>query len=374
MTPKQPQETLGGFSRALLQHRLRGTTVVPVPSPDWARQDSGPQPPHHNWLTRADYRLPNERFARYLDIPEQNLIDLVEQAALPLTRDQVVVVRPIGSISYARDHNGLDWDLVRDLDIWVYLSHRSLAGRHWRQLHCELQDRCYQEMKRSGLWVQQSSDTGNIFLKSETGRPRMVEVKVADVAWLAAGLRHAHRRRSHLFHTPRAAHFDSPRLEWAGYLPYENYFPSAAGEQTFAAAVGSLTSAQTNYGLLHTFGENVAEAYRNLAPARTARAIAQRRWFFRTGRKALKKELMLATLLGDETRRSEAVRGLQAMTTGIPMVDSRTGRREFLAARASSVQRLRLLDYPQLQRDAEAAVARSRDVERPSETVTSTAG
>ncbi|MCH9719266.1 MAG: hypothetical protein K0U60_05290 [Actinomycetia bacterium] len=374
MTPKQPQKILGGFSRALLQQRLRGTTVVPVPSPDWARQDSGPQPPHYNWLIRADYQLPNERFARYLDVPEHNLIDLVEQAALPLTRDQVVVVRPIGSISYARDHNGLDWDLVRDLDIWVYLSHRSLAGRHWRQLHRELQDRCYRTMKQHGLWVQQSSDTGNTFLKSETGRPRMVEVKVADVAWLTAGLRHAHRRRSHLFHTPRAAHFDSPRLEWAGYLPYENYFPSAAGEQTFAAAVGSLTIAQTNYGLLHAFGENLAEAYRNLAPARTVRAIAQRRWFFRTGRKALKKELMLATLLGDETRHSEAVRGLHAMTTGIPMVDSRTGRREFLAARASAVQRLRLLDYPQLRRDVEAAVARSLDVERASETVNSTAG
>ena len=374
MTPEQSQETIGGFSRALLKHRVRGTTVVPVPSSDWARQDSGVQPPHHNWLTRADYQLPNERFARYLDVIESNLVDLVEQAALPLTRDQVVVVRPIGSISYARDQNGLDWDLVRDLDIWVYLSHRSLAGRHWRQLHRELQDRCYQTMKQQGLWVQQSPQTGNIFLKSETGRPRMVELKVADVAWLAAGLRHAHRRRSHLFHTPRAAHFDSPRLEWAGYLPYENYFPSAAGEQTFAAAVGSLTIAQARYGLLHAFGENLAEAYRNLAPARTVRAIAQRRWFFRTGRKALKKELMLATLLADGSRRLEAVRGLQAMTTGIPMVDSRTGRREFLAARASAIQRLRLLDYPRLRRDAETAVACSLDVELASETVNSMAG
>ena len=373
MTPKQSQETLGGFSRALLRHRLRGTTVVPVPSPDWARQDSGPQPPHRNWLTRADYQLPNERFARYLNVPEHNLIDLVEQATLPLTRDQVVVVRPIGSISYARDHNGLDWDLVRDLDIWVYLSHRSLAGRHWRQLHRELQHRCYQEMKKHGLWVHQSPQTGNIFLKSETGRPRMVEVKVADLAWLAAGLRHAHRRRSHLFHTPRAAHFDSPRLEWAGYLPYENYFPSSAGEQMFAAAVGSLTIAQSKYGLLHTFGENLAEAHRNLSPARTVRAIAQRRWFFRTGRKSLKKELMLATLLGDEGRRSEAVQGLQVMTTGVPMVDSRTGRREFLAARASAVQRLRLVDYPQLRRDAETAVARSIDANQVPETVNSTA-
>ena len=357
MTLEQSPVTLRRFSRALLQKRLSGSSVVPVPSLDWARRSSPRLPPHDNWLTRTDYRLPNDQFARYLNVPDQNLIDLVEQAALPLTSDQVVVVRPIGSISYARDNDGVDWDLVRDIDIWIYVSSETIAGRHWRQLHHELQDRCYLTLKQQGLWVHQSSATGNIFLKSEGHRPRLLELKLADMDWLSAGLRHAHRRRSHLFHTPRAAHFDSPRLEWAGYVPYENYFPSAAGEEVFASKIGSIGTAETSYGLLHTFGENLAEAYRALAPAQTVRAMTQRRWFFRAGRKSLKKELMLSTLLGDESRRSAALRGLQTMKTGTPMVDSRVTRSEYLTERASAVERLRLVDYPRLRRRAEVAIA-----------------
>ena len=333
--------SLSRFGVSHAYTRMTGSSVVPVPGRAFIRANRPATiTAHHNSLQRSDYDLPNDRFARYLDATQQNMIDLIEAAARSLSVDDVCVVRPIGSLSYARDENGLDWDLVRDLDIWVFLTGSSIAGRPWLWLHRELQNRVFSAMQERGLWVHQSEVTGNVYLRDESRSSRLIELKIADTNWLRTGLRLAHRRRSHLLHRPRPAHFDSPRLEWAGYTPHENYFSSPEGERVFRSQITGIREAEMRYGTMHTYAENLAEGFRALSPTHLAGALNQRRLFFRYTRKALKKELMLTTMLGDEERRLGTVELLQQMLTGKPMVDSSGSRHRFLSERVAALHHL----------------------------------
>ena len=340
----QMEATGPSLSRFGLSHtyaRMTGAPVVPVPGPGYVRA-GGPATigSHRNSLQRSDYDLPDDRFARYLNISQQNLIDVIESAALPLSVDGVVVVRPLGSLTYARDVQGLDWDLVRDLDIWVLMTGRSIAGKSWLGLHRKLQDLTYQAFQERGLWVHQSEATGNVYLRDESGLRRMIELKIADLNWLKTGLIVSHRRRSHLLHRPRPAHFDSPRLEWASYTPHENYFVSHAGSDLFRSHITSIREVEMHYGRMHTYAENLAEGFRALSPSHLVGALNQRRLFFRYTRKALKKELMLKVMLGDEPGRRQTVELLQQMKTGQPMVESSSSRYEFIGERVAALRQL----------------------------------
>ena len=78
----QMEATGPSLSRFGLSHayaRMTGAPVVPVPGPGYVRA-GGPATigSHRNSLQRSDYALPNDRFARYLDTPQQNVIDVIE--------------------------------------------------------------------------------------------------------------------------------------------------------------------------------------------------------------------------------------------------------------------------------------------------------
>ena len=94
------------------------------------------------------------------------------------------------------------------------------------------------------------------------------------------------------------------------------------------------------YGTMHTYAENLAEGFRALSPTHLAGALNQRRLFFRYTRKALKKELMLRVMLGDEELRLSTVELLQQMVTGKPMVDSSGSRHRFLSERVAALHQL----------------------------------
>ena len=341
----------GSLTRYSIEHtRLRVTNapVLPVPG----ATALGPVPgrpstnlhPHRNWLPRAAFELPPERFSRYLDAPVPNLVDLVTTAARRVAADDIIIVRPIGSLAYARTtHDTLNtsWDVVRDLDIWVFLSSETIATAQWATLHQELLTHLHDVFTEHRVWSSRSDRTGYVYLRDQDANRRMVELKIADVAWLRQGLRRAHLRRANLLRTPRPAHFAEPRLEWAAHTPHENYFPTPAADGIFQDAITSIPRSEASYGQQHCFAENLAEAYRVLTPARLARATASQRHFYRYVRKVLKKQLLLAVMLGNERARSLAASELTMLSgPGSPGTD-REFRDAFLRSSVATLTQLR---------------------------------
>jgi hypothetical protein len=303
-------------------------------------------PVHRNWLAEHDFLLPNERFSRYLDTPSVNLLDVLQTAAQRLTNDGIVVIRPIGSCAYARIDGQLQWDLVRDLDIWIYVSPSTLEQGEWRQLHADMQQRVWEVLRERRVLSHRSRRTGYVYLREFDGRLRMVELKLADLSWLKAGLLRAHHRSPRLLRGPTAAHFEEPRLEWAGYTPYENYFPARAAEGAWQQNLDDITSAQALYGLHHTYAENLAEAYRVLTPVRLARATTNARLFFRYSRKVVKKLLMLAVMRGDEVERQARVAQLLDLQSGRDYAFSAQTRRSYLSGLVADLEELRCGGLP----------------------------
>lgn len=324
--------------------RVGDRPVVEVPDLEaWHLSPDAPPASrtHRNWLQRDDFTLPNDRFSRYLDTPEVNLLDVVESAACRLAPDGQVVVRPIGSLAYARTDRLLQWPVVRDLDLWVYVTTTTLTQGDWLDLHRQLQGHVWDVLQERRVLAHRSRRTGYVYLREFNGRTRMIELKLADVGWLHTGLHQAHRRCPKLLRTPIPAHFETPRLEWAGYTPYENYFPSHESESAFAAALRSITDPELDYGLHYTYAENLAEAYRVLTPQRLAQAAARPRMFFRYSRKIWKKTLMLAVMRGDEAAWSAAVQGLAHLQSGRDVAFAHSTRTDYLAALVLQLQRLR---------------------------------
>lgn len=329
--------------------RLRVTNrpVTTVP----ARGEENPQllntgtlPPHENWLPQSAFALPQEQFSRYLDAPSVNLISLLQEAASRMTADHQAVVRPIGSMVYARRGAFLDWGFVRDLDIWVYVSPATLATADWTDLHVALQQHVFDVFSENYVWSHVSDHTGYVYLRDQDGQRRLIELKLANLDWLDVGLDYAHLRRSRLWRSPRAAHFVKPRLEWAAHTPYENYYPTAPAQAPFTERVTAISRTRAHAGLLHAYGENLAEAYLAATPGRMAVAIQSRRRFFRYTRRILKKQLLLAVMLGHEPARIAALAGLEALRDNDGPARNAASRSRYLAEVLHNLDILRSAD------------------------------
>jgi hypothetical protein len=301
-------------------------------------------PAHRNWLPRAAYSLASQSFAGASGSAAHNLIDLVAQAARRVVVDDVVVVRPIGSFTYARSAGVLNWDLVRDLDVWVFVSAETIASDGWRELHTRLQRHVFEVLAENRIATDLSDRTGYVHLNGPDGKRRMVELKIADLGWLREGIQYAHLRRANLPRWPRPAHFDVPRLEWAAYTPHENYFAIPEAEQAFVDAVTSIGETDALYCLRQAYAENLAEAFRVLTPRRIFRAVRSQRLFAHDVSKVLKKQLVLAVMLGNETARRNIVTELEkTMDRDAPSPDFRA-RGQYLAECARNLQMLRTVD------------------------------
>ena len=324
--------------------RVTNQPVTQVPkrnSADTRLVSAGTLPAHQNWLPQQAFDLPREQFSRHIDAPTVNLISLIQQAARRMAPDGQAVVRPIGSMVYARRGLCLDWGFARDLDIWVYVSPATLATDQWTNLHAALQQHVFDVFREQRVWVHVSERTGYVYLRDDNGQHRLLELKLANLDWLATGLDYAHLRRSRLWRSPRAAHFVKPRLEWAAHTPYENYYPTSAAQQPFDQRVTTIPRAKAHAGLIHSYGENLAEAYLVATPRRLTAAIQNRRLFFRYTRKLLKKQLLLAVMLGHEAARLSALAGLEALRDSEEPARSTASRSRYLAEVLDNLNTLR---------------------------------
>lgn len=351
----QPYRTATAYAADHFGKRLRHRPVAQIPrqrGPD-AGAPRAPVKANHghlNWVPEDGYALPADRFNRSLGADQANVVELVRQAALAIAVDQVAVVRPVGSLTYARTAEDLHWDLVRDLDLWVYVSKDTVARDGWLRLHQRLQTSVYETARSAGVWVSQSQRTGYVYLHEESGQRRMIELKIADLDWLETGLWLSHRRRPYLTRGPQPAHFDQPRVEWAGYTPFENYFPTPAAAQPFDGLVRRIRPRDIAYAAAHVHAENLAEAMSALTPTKMAAAAASRRHFFRYSRRVVKKQLMLAVLHGQACDRDWAVEQLLLLRSGDGVAHSRSTRVCYVAARAADLSRLASTDPLVLQR------------------------
>jgi len=330
--------------------RLTKSSVIDIPAVSDFRESAPLQ--HTNWMPKQGFDL-SPRFSRYLDFPRVNLIDAVTDAAQRLALDTEVLVRPIGSLSYSYDPAAptgecVTWDLVRDIDIWVYLSDASIGQAPWRALHDDMLVQLRSVLEERQVWVDRSERTGYLYLRDESGHRRLIEVKLARFDWLRDGLTVAHRRQTHLFRGPRPAHFDSPRREWAAHTPHENYYGTPAGYRRLAEQLAFIPASLLLRGLHYTYGENLAEAYRALTPYRLLRAGYDRRLFFRYARKVRKKQLMLAVLQGDHAQRMRYRSELLALQTGEGVAFEARLRQRYMAGLAEELLRMSELPVSRL--------------------------
>ncbi len=341
------------FGREHLWSRVRARPVVPVPPTpddvaDWPDRRA-PVQPHRNWLPRTAFQLPGGQFSRYRDMPEANLVDVIEEAVRRLTVDGVSVVRPLGSIAYARRSRVLDWSVVRDLDIWVYVSRATLATGEWGELHSVLQRNVHDVLVERGVFADLSSRTGYVYLRDDSCRRRMIELKLAELGWLNDGLVAAAGRNPTLVRPGRPAHATVPRIEWSGYVPHENHYASAPGSEPFRRVVRSMSRGAVVFAQHHAHAENLAEGLRVLGPSRLRQALGDERKLRRYLHKVSKKQMMLGVLLRDDELR---IRGLERVVAlrGDMDLSGRQARREILATTINELESLRHVDAPALRR------------------------
>ena len=341
-----PGPSLQRYGWEHLGLRWRRRPIAPVPR--GPSEISGPAdrrmnrlPPHRNWLAQDAFDLPHELFSRYLDRPSANLIEVITEAVCRLGGDGAAVIRPIGSVAYARLDGELEWDLVRDLDIWVYVSRETLRSAPWAELHQRLQRQVYEVLVERNVFADLSARTGYVYLRDAAGRRRMIELKLADLAWLRTGLRSAADRNPTLVRPGRPAHATKPRLEWSGYVPHENHYPNAAAAEAFDDQVAAIGQAEVIYAQRHVFVENLAEAMRVLGPARLREARHSERSLRRFWHKFNKKQMMLGVLLRDEDRRRRGLAGLLQLRDESTDWSRREQREQVLASMVAELTDLR---------------------------------
>lgn len=259
---------------------------------------------HRNTSPRSAFDLPARRFGAPV-----NLIDAVATALRRATGQPHSVVSPVGSLVYARDPE-LRWDVVHDADIWCYVPGSALAGRSLRRRHDDVQRVLYDVLSDAGVHVRQTPRTRYVMLGDAVdGRDRMVELKVADLAWLRRGLERIHLRACGVRARRSPAYAIRPRLEWAAYSAFENHYATA--DAGFEQIIAEIPPSDALRGVRFVYHENLAAGMRRFGPAHVIESLASEARLARDRRGVLKKLLMLSVVRRDERMRADVLRRLR---------------------------------------------------------------
>lgn len=269
-----------------------------------------PGPEHVNWLERNAFRLPLALFGQRAVDGSIDLIDALDEALGTVAHDGLWVTKPIGSVAYARAGGDIAWDLVRDIDVWCYVSAATMASAPLYDLTRDVLDALHDQLEERGIRCRMTR-RGNLLLLEDRRTPRLMEVKVADVAWLTEGLQHLEDRDMHVREPRKPPYVKQVRKEWAVFVDHENYFGSPPGEAALREQLGAMSELDRLRSSEYAYRDNLAVGMRQLKPERVAHATFHQYRFARYAMKVLKVAMVLSVIRRDHVTHRHVVQELR---------------------------------------------------------------
>lgn len=269
---------------------------------------------HRNTLARSHFGLDRKRFGQPDGAPGSawghgtvaasmapNLVDIVESAVINLSDDGICVTRPVGSLAYLADGGEPDWPLVRDFDVWCYVSPQTMASMPIARLHGIAMRESYHAFARAGITTSINPRSDFVYLYDRHGPARLFEIKLASTDWLHTRLAHCRMNFTMRFER-RPAHALNPRKDWSVYAPFENHYATAAAEPVFAAAIGRLTRGDVCATTVRAYRNNLSQALSRFGLTIVTQAIRDPRHFAWLRTKTLKVAVFLHHLRREPDR------------------------------------------------------------------------
>jgi hypothetical protein len=308
------------FSARLYLLRMRRRSVMleevarGAPEPGGAGRESGGSTgaagkaagKHRNTLRRQDFTLPAERFAAGRGAADVNLIDTLEKALAERVGNHVWVIRPSGSVVYARRDGEVLWDLISDIDLWCFVAGDMFSRRSKTTFLHDLREGLARFLAEARIRTTFDARR-DLYLLDRRGKGYLVDVKLAELGWLTEGIAGLDRGSITLGKRRREPYVALPKEEWAVYRFFENHFPSEAAREIFRKAVQCETMKERRHMVEYVYLDNYVEALRAMKLTRVLKAILLRRKFEKYVSLILKKILFLGHLRRDAALRERAL-------------------------------------------------------------------